>query len=294
MVYNTTGEVHRAGVQNEHDVIKMLNSEDNAITDHLKSKHGADIIFEHKGGTQGVDDAVAVGKDGEKLGGISAKNLGGGGGTYDWTNTSKIPDKDSIKKPLKQFKDKYHDMTEERFKDIETTLREERDNIVNQYLHKLPGEYIKKMLSDLYERYSEYVIVNHIKNEQYICYEKNIENFKEFVGFPEWDYYLKFAKAKNSAMIWRKNPETGEEVCTNLRLRITLNNGLTAFFGLSVKNKTSIPCLKLQQDSVDKHLASLKDRIIAPYAVGPSVTTETSEPLKSSPVIEVDIAADAK
>lgn len=289
------GEVHHSGVNNEHSVIEMLNSTDNAITIHFKNKHGGDCIVKHKGGTQGVDDAVVVGQDDMRRAGISIKNHKSG--THDWTNTTKIPNKESIKTLFKTYKEKYPDITVEVFKEKEDQLREERDNIVNQYLRDLSGEYIKNMLSDLYEGYSEYVIVNHIKNEEYICYEKNPENFKEFVGFPHWDYYLKFTKAKNSAMIWRKHPETGEEVCTNLRLRITLNNGLNAFFGLSANNKTSVPCLKLQQDSVDKHLESLHNKITVPYAVKPcalSITAETSEPLKSSPVIEVDTIADAK
>lgn len=294
-MYLKNGEVHHSGVNNEHNVIEILNSTDNAITTHLKNKHGEDCRIKHKGGTQGVDDALVVGQDDMRRAGISIKNHKTG--THDWINTTKIPNKESIKTPLQRFKETYPDITVEVFNEKEKTLREERDNIVNQYLRDLSGGYIKNMLSDLYEGYSEYVIVNHITNEEYICYEKNTGNFKEFVGFPHWDYYLKFTKAKNSAMIWRKHPETGEEVCTNLRLRITLNNGLNAFFGISEKNKTSVPCLKLQQDSVDKHLESLINKIIVPHAVKPSalsITAETSEPLKSSPVIEVDTIADAK
>jgi hypothetical protein len=257
------GEVHQSGIKNEHNVIYFLNTTTNAITTHLKKIHGEDIQVIHKGGTTGVDDATVMGPGDVKYAGISIKNHKSG--THDWTNTSKIPNKDVIKDLFKEYKDKYPNLDAAEFAEKEKPLREERDAIVNTYLRDLSGGYIKGMLTDLYEGYSDYVIMNDMKSEQYILYDKNMKNFKEFVGFPRWDYYLKFAKAQNSAMIWRKNQETNDDVCTNLRLRITLNNGLNAFFGLSANNKTSIPCLKLQQDAVDKHMASLDNPISVSY-----------------------------
>ena len=282
IMFLKNGEVHQSGIKNEHNVIYFLNTTTNAITTHLKKIHGEDIQVIHKGGTTSVDDATVVGPDDVKYAGISIKNHKSG--THDWTNTSKIPNKDVIKDLFKEYKDKYPNLDAAEFAEKEKTLREERDAIVNTYLRDLSGGYIKDMLTNLYEGYSDYVIMNDMKSEQYICYEKNTRNFNEFVGFPTWDYYLKFAKAQNSAMIWRKNQETNEDACTNLRLRITLNNGLNAFFGLSANNKTSIPCLKLQQDSVDKHMASLEGAISVSYKKEPSADADS----------KVDSKADSK
>ena len=43
---------------------------------------------------------------------------------------------------------------------------------------------------------------------------------------------------------------------TGLRLRLTSNNGITAFLGLSKANKNSQVVLKLQQDSVANLLST--------------------------------------
>jgi hypothetical protein len=88
-----------------------------------------------------------------------------------------------------------------------------------------------------------------------------MNNFKEFVGYNEWEYYLKSTgRAKTSRMVFRR--KDGVEVNTNLRIRLVLNNGVNALLGLSEKNKTSIPCLKIQQDRVDILLRDLVDPIV--------------------------------
>jgi hypothetical protein len=67
-------------------------------------------------------------------------------------------------------------------------------------------------------------------------------------------------RGKNSAQIWRKK-ENHQPVNTNLRLRLVLNNGLNAFFGISDANNSSIPCIQIQQDNVDAMIDTLENVI---------------------------------
>ena len=61
----------------------------------------------------------------------------------------------------------------------------------------------------------------------------------------------------------RKNES--EEINTFLRIRLVLNNGVNALVGNSSKNKSSVPCLKIQQDKVDKFLNQMENKKIEKY-----------------------------
>ena len=61
-------------------------------------------------------------------------------------------------------------------------------------------------------------------------------------------------------MIFRE--KDGIEVNTNLRIRLVLNNGVNALLGQSSSNKTSVPCLKIQQDRVNLLMNGIVDPII--------------------------------
>jgi hypothetical protein len=56
--------------------------------------------------------------------------------------------------------------------------------------------------------------------------------------------------------------EKKEEFNTYLRIRLVLNNGVNALVGTSLKNKTSVPCIKIQQDNVDFFLKSIENKLI--------------------------------
>jgi len=93
-----------------------------------------------------------------------------------------------------------------------------------------------------------------------VLYPKE-NNLSEFIAYPDWEYFLKSTpRAKTSRMIFRR--KDGVEVNTDLRLRMVLNNGVGALLGQSAKNKCSIPCLKIQQDRVDKLLVGLVNTTI--------------------------------
>lgn len=78
------------------------------------------------------------------------------------------------------------------------------------------------------------------------------------------NFILKCKNAKTSRQIFIKD-QNGYDVNTNLRIRLHLNNGITALLGKSTKNKTSVPCLKIQQDNVDEFISNCYDNIIISY-----------------------------
>lgn len=263
MPFVSTGATHYSGIRNELTNTEFLQKGSTYIRAYLNYLYGDDIVFKHEGGTQKTDDAIIL-KNNNRIAGISYKHHKSG--TFDWLNSSKnIPDLDNLKQSLNQYKNKYPNITAETFKENEKILRNERDDIIHNHLTHITSSMIKSILMYIYNDYSEHIIINLVSENKYLYYPKNENNFSEFIGFSDWEYYLDpNTRAKNSAKIFRKKNE--EIVDTNIRLRLCLNNGLNAFFGLSSANKSSIPCLKVQQEHVDdKYIPKLSDHIFEKY-----------------------------
>ena len=68
---------------------------------------------------------------------------------------------------------------------------------------------------------------------------------------------LKWGRGKTSCKVVFEDDE-GNELDHNIRVRVTLNNGVKALMGKSKKNKTSIPSIKIQQDKVHKVVETLQ------------------------------------
>ena len=253
MPFPHQGENHHNGILNEKQLTQFLHENSKVIGPLIKNMYITDdqcvIEFKHQGGTKCVDDANIL-KNNEKISGISYKNHKTG--TFDWINTTKnIPQDGILKAKLTVFKTVSNITTKEQFNEKEGQLRIERDNIMNEHIKNFTSEMIKNLLKKIYNEYSEHIVITLCKEQKYLYYPKNENNFKEFIGFEDWTYYVKDTRAKTSAQIWRSNNITNEDVYTGLRIRLTLNNGLNAFFGLSNSNNNSYPCIKIQQEKID-------------------------------------------
>jgi hypothetical protein len=253
MPYLTRGQTHYGGVQNEKVLVELLNDSpfmrlNSCVQERTQCFQPP--VWRHLGGTtQKADCNVTIG---QRCFDVSIKNHENTG-TFDWINTSKLTDFNpemgaSIKTSIDQFK------TVNYGKDVTPILRSEVANIFNAEFNKISSDQIKNLLWTLYAKYPEYVLVNHKKNKKLIMYPKE-DNFPEFVAYRDWEYYFKESRAKTSRMLFRR--KDGQEINTNLRMRLVLNNGVGALLGKSEKNKCSIPCLKIQQDKVDKLLSGL-------------------------------------
>ncbi len=262
MPYCSTGAVHHSGVGNEKSIVSLLNDNPTMLINQCVSSRVSPTLsipplWSHLGGTQQKADCNA--QIGDKYFPVSIKHHEKSGGTFDWINTSKLVDfnpeiANVIKPSVAEFKTKYTGCSE-----VTKDMRSEMEDIFNNSFDHITSEQIKSLLSSLYEKYPEYVLINDRSKDRLVMYHK-MDNFKEFVSYGDWEYYLKKSRAKSSRMIFRR--KDGVEQNTNLRIRLVLNNGVNALVGLSANNKFSIPCLKIQQDRVDILLKELVEPVI--------------------------------
>ena len=124
--------------------------------------------------------------------------------------------------------------------------------------------FIQAILTSIYQKYTDGIIIHLEKEEILVYFEK--KELKELQGYNEtFSYSLKYKEGNCSASIIRTNINTLEEINTNLRMRLVLNNGVNALVGTSSKNKCSVPCIKIQQDQVDIFLHSIENKKIEKY-----------------------------
>jgi hypothetical protein len=260
MTFPIKGESHSNGIKNEKNVVNYLkNNPTNSITKHLEKNNGYKIIeFNHQGGTKKKMDASYQLENG-KCKGVSIKNYMGG--TFDWINTTLGVPK-HLKEEIIKFKNKNLDTIIPE----KGGIRDDLDNIFSVYLDKLTSKDITELLSKIYktEENTDTIIINETKKKELIMiHESNLDPYCN----PTYGhkFILKStSKAKTSRQIWIKSAD-GFEINTNLRVRLLLNNGITALLGKSKKNKSSVPCLKIQQDNINIFINKCFGKVIAKY-----------------------------
>ena len=250
MVFPHQGENHIIGIKNEKDIVAFMNSNPSCnFNNLLKITFVAENIqWEHKGGTGTKSDAIVHVPSKEHIN-ISIKNHNGG--TLDWLNTSKGI-AENVKPLIKEFQKK-HLLKE----NVDEEMRKECELIFSQTLDNYNIKELPDILHKLFLKYPEFIIINDQKNKRFISFNKfNLEKLFN----KDNNFIFKTNRAMTSRQIWLKK-EDGTEVNTNLRIRITLNNGINALFS----KKGSTPCIKIQQDKVDEFIASCSDKIIDYY-----------------------------
>ena len=253
MVFPHEGENHRDGVQNELNFVKNMNSNpDNDISKHIKKSKSIDnddaLVYRQAGGTQTKTDCII-----EKYGiPFSIKNHKGG--TFDYTNTT-TPIDTNLRKKIKEYKD------ENINKPINSIIRREISKILSTYLNEIESNTIKQILKDIYEKYPDWILINDVRTKTYNLIHKTylIDTFMS-----EHTYFLKSTRATSSRQIWIVD-SNGNETNTHLRMRVVLNNGVNALLGQSSKNKTSVPCMKIQQDKVQLFLKNCENKVTTTY-----------------------------
>ena len=262
MPYNIDGEVHHAGVANEHNTVNLCNS---TIPSNIQEDYpGKKLTFRKEGGTQQVSDMGIYADDVRVAGGSDKLHRKG---TFDHINTTKVLDYlpcESLQKILVDLRRKH-------FKDQSAVskVRTEINNASNTMLKTMTSDGIRKLLIALDERTPEWMFVRE-PNEMSVFRHSEMREVTEFPKDPSWTYVLKSScGAKQSRQIWRE--KDGLSVNTNLRVRLVLNNGVNALLGLckpkensnTKPNKNASLSIKIQQDQVGKLLASVKRLRIA-------------------------------
>ena len=290
--FKRDGSTHYSGIENEHSITDILNADTSTIGARLRPT--ADLRVQHKGGTKTKADAVVVNTASNTVvKTISIKNHKKTG-TFDWLNsTTSLPE--AMKTPLKDAAK----TIKEEFK-THLNIEESRvaaDKMFCEALDKIKDDdtFIRGLLQSVYNKYTDGIIIHCEKDNKLVYFEK--DQLKELQCFIDSIYYLKHAANTCSAQIMRR-ASAGEEINTCLRIRLVLNNGVNALVGQSTKNKTSVPCIKIQQDSVDYFINTLNEKVeekIETSSETPSSETPSSEtPSSETPALDIlsEVAAE--
>jgi len=163
---------------------------------------------------------------------------------------------------LRQIKNAFIN-TEESLRNVDQ-VRVQIDGVFSDILDRIRdnSEFIRGILANIYEHNPDGMVVFLAAKNQVVHFHKSeLEVLRESANLTNGGrtYSLKHKPNTTSAQIMYTDPNQDpnqeqtetEEHNSYMRIRLVLNNGVTAFLGLSDKNKTSIPCIKIQQDSVD-------------------------------------------
>jgi hypothetical protein len=246
---------HQRGVKNEIFIVIWMNEHpDNNITKYLVEVYDSLIIlWIHKGGTKQTRDACIQLNNGEIIN-FSIKNHKTG--TFDWINTTDGVNS-YLKEEIKKFKVRNMDTPIPK----KGGIRSELENIFSFYLDNLSSENIRKLLGKCYNKLDIIITDHKTKKLILIPYSYLDKYFNPL--YNDYEFVLRSTHdAKTSRQIYIRSPD-GKEINTNLRIRLLLNNGITALLGKSKKNKTSVPCLKIQQDNVDEFIRDCDNKVSA-------------------------------
>lgn len=254
MPFVTTGIVHYSGISNEKEVCTFLNHRSVVIKSAIVP---AGAVVEHRGGTGTKADAEVVSPAGNKT--LSIKHHKSG--TFDWLNSSAaVPAemKHTLGAALLSVRTGF--AASSKADADQKVAHDQCETVFADQLRSMSSETIRSILSNCYQHYTDYVLVTLASENKIITFDR-LKNIPELRTYEGWTYFVKSTpRAKTSAQIWRRNAE-GLEVNTKLRLRLVLNNGVPALLGLSAANKSSAPCIKIQQDDVAGFLSSLVDSV---------------------------------
>jgi hypothetical protein len=240
-MFKTDGSVHHGGIKNEDQTIVILN----------EKKIYSETV-EKRGGTKLKEDAVAGNKK------ISIKRKEGiTNGSFDWFNTSKYNDVlgDTFLSFISNVKE-LRTMPKDLIRDDEFILkvRDSFNALCELSLDTLTSDQIidilRRGLIDTNVGFD--VVVNDTKTDKLYVFGAEQHPAVEYInqGFSA----ILEGKGKSSRKVLFSDGINVYDC--GLRIRVTSNNGINAFLGLSKANSNSQVVIKLQQDKVKQLLIS--------------------------------------
>ena len=244
-MFKTDGSVHHGGVKNEDQTIKILN--EMGIYDELVEKRG--------GTTQKADAAAGDNQ-------ISIKRKEGiTNGSFDWFNTSKYNDVlgDTFNSFLSTMKE-MRSMPKDLIQDDEFVLkiRDNFNQLCELSLDALTSDQIIDILNrGLVNANAGFdVVVNDTKTDTLYIFGADQHPAVGYIN-------------KGFSAVLQGNGKSSRKVLFSdginvydcgLRIRVTSNNGINAFLGLSKANSNSQVVIKLQQDKVKQLLTDTNSK----------------------------------
>lgn len=253
MPYVTDGSVHHTGIANEKKLGEAFNKAPPAL---IRSDFPtAALRFDHRGGTRGVSDLDVCDVD-RTVATISVKNHTSTG-TFDHINASRtadyIPETTGLHEKLAAYRRDFFGR-EDQVEPVKRIIANEASAL----LDRMNSDGIKRLLRTAHERGCSYVAIR-TPTDVVVARGSDFVEFATHPYDPETTYELRSARAKTSRQVWRT--KGGVSTNTHLRIRLGMNNGVSALLGLSKANTNSHLSLKIQQDNV-AGLLSLLRRIV--------------------------------
>jgi len=246
MAFVTDGSVHYSGIKNESKTADVLTE---------KKIFGCNV--ETRGGTKFKEDMVA----GElKLSAKDKKKLSTG--SFDWINTSKVfnifgDHFDAFKEKVSKIRE----MDADNRVSYLSSIRTEFANTCSSAFDYLSKQQVCDLIIDSISDGIDWVFVNDKQNN--VLYQFNPEDHPAVKMAQTCDTVKFTGSGKGSRKV--TFIKDGIEYNYGIRLRITSNNGVTAFLGLSSVNNNSQIVIKLQQDSVHKLVKDWVDCTVISY-----------------------------
>jgi hypothetical protein len=239
MAFVTDGSVHYSGVKNELDTLRVMQALG------LVSENA-----EQKGGTKSKADLV----DGGRNFSVKHKDLLSKG-SFDWVNTTRI---DYLKgEHFDDFLSEVREIVESGRTISEATIEGARLSFQEATFAALKNCSEKELTAFLREHFEA-----PNKGMQCVITESSTKklfmfNFEQHPAIAllnqGWEPFFDSCAGSSAKIYFRKGSES---VDTGLRLRLTSNNGIQAFFGLkrdrNGRKKQSVVVAKLQQDAVHR------------------------------------------
>ena len=191
--------------------------------------------------------------------------------------------------------DKFEGIKNKLFEGLKATLYSGWvDDIFDAAFNNFTSDDIRASLLLDVNNYSDYIVVNNVATKTLIWFETR-ENLHVFRDKDELEFELRSTeRAKTSRQIWaRRRGSDDEWVNTNLRLRVILNNGVTAMIRpLPGKNQTSTPCIQIQQDNVNSFMENLVNPVVDSYDTEATVP-DVDEQLHPDEAADIVVASHA-
>jgi len=235
MAFKTDGSVHYSGIANEGKTAKILNNIE-YFPDKVKTR----------GGTKYKEDAVAGPL---KLSAKDKKRLSAG--SFDWVNTTRYnyifgSHFDSFKTEVTKLRSEDSSIRQSKL----TQVRREFASLCSEAFDALTKEQVCDLIIDAIAHGIDYVFVNDKENKVLYQFDPEKHPVINIARTCDSIQFVTDRGAKSSRkVIFTKD---GVDYDYGIRLRVTNNNGITAFLGLSNSNKNSSVVIKLQQDAVHR------------------------------------------
>ena len=251
MAYRTDGSSHVTGTENETEMVKVLNGK----IEHLFPEEDLeDCILEERGGTQVVEDMVAIRSERPHFRVSIKHKKGTKNGSFDYFNSS------GIVKSLGVFSLalKTHSILHGSGRNYEEVKSEMRD-ACHVNLKKLNSDDLSKILKKLCNHYDGVAtaVTDSVSRKVYDYYFADTPLYHSIMNHVP---FIEVAPEATSATI-KFRDQNNNVVDHGLRIRLGLNNGYTKL----MKGGSSSVVVKLQQDNVYGMLNNITKKNIINY-----------------------------